>query len=182
MKHLGTRTLETKRLILRQAVEDDAPKMFKNWTSDPEVTRYVTWNAHSCVEDTQGYVKYLLNGYHSLDFYQWIIELKDSHEPVGNISIVNINEETDCVEAGYCLGRTWWHQGIITEALTEVMRFMFDDVKAMRVEARHDTRNPNSGKVMKKCGMTFEGILRRAGKNTSGICDMAVYARIKECG
>ena len=40
--------------------------------------------------------------------------------------------------------------------------------------------NPASGKVMKKCGMDYEGTLRRAGRNNTGICDLAVYAKVRE--
>lgn len=45
-----------------------------------------------------------------------------------------------------------------------------------KVCAFHDVNNLNSGKVMKKCGMTLEGVLRRNGENNSGICDTAVYS------
>lgn len=54
---------------------------------------------------------------------------------------------------GYCIGRKWWKQGITSEALKAVIDFLFDEVKTNRIEARHDPRNPNSGLVMKKCGM-----------------------------
>jgi ribosomal-protein-alanine N-acetyltransferase len=49
-----------------------------------------------------------------------------------------------------------------------------------RVEARHDLNNPHSGGVMKKCGMRYEGTLRRADRNNQGICDTAVYGMLKE--
>ena len=43
MNHLGTKTLETERLILRPFVWEDREAMFRNWESDPEVTRYLRW-------------------------------------------------------------------------------------------------------------------------------------------
>ena len=49
-----------------------------------------------------------------------------------------------------------------------------------RIEARHDPRNPASGAVMRKCGMTFEGTLRRSDWNNQGLCDASYYAIIKE--
>ena len=45
--HKGTQTIETSRLILRRAVREDAEPMFRNWASDPEVTKFLTWPAHS---------------------------------------------------------------------------------------------------------------------------------------
>lgn len=81
---------------------------------------------------------------------------------------------------GYCIGKAWWHRGITSEALKAVMDFLFDVVGANRIEARHDPRNPNSGGVMKKCGMKYEGTLRSAGRNGQGICDECYYALLKE--
>lgn len=49
MNHKGTIQLETKRLILRRFAIDDAPAMFKNWASDPEVTKFMTWPTHKDV-------------------------------------------------------------------------------------------------------------------------------------
>ena len=39
LNHKGTLTLETPRLILRRAIREDAEPMFRNWASDPEVTK-----------------------------------------------------------------------------------------------------------------------------------------------
>ena len=50
MKHQGTKTIETPRLILRRFTLEDAPAMYRNWASDPEVTKFLTWPAHSSVE------------------------------------------------------------------------------------------------------------------------------------
>ena len=59
------------------------------------------------------------------------------------------------------------------------MDFLFDTVDANRIEAKHDPRNPNSGKVMKKCGMKYEGTLRGADRNNQGICDVCYYGLLK---
>ena len=49
----------------------------------------------------------------------------------------------------------------------------------IRDRARHDTENPNSGKVMAAAGMYYEGTLRHAGFTNPGICDEAVYAKVR---
>ena len=90
-----------------------------------------------------------------------------------------MNNKVESAEIGYCIGRKWWKQGITSEALERVMRFLFDEVGVNRVEARHDVNNPNSGKVMQKCGMTLEGIHRQADMNNQGLCDEACYAILK---
>lgn len=74
----------------------------------------------------------------------------------------------------------FWNKGIITESLNAVIKFFFEEVGINRIEAKHDINNPASGEVMKKCGMQFEGILRQAGKNNTGLCDLAVYSILKD--
>lgn len=60
------------------------------------------------------------------------------------------------------------------------MRFLFDTINVKRISAKHDTNNPNAGEVMLKCGMQYEGALRKAGKNNNGeIYDLAYYAKLK---
>ena len=51
MKHLGTKTIETRRLVLRRFTLADAEPMYRNWASDPEVTRYLLWPAHESEEE-----------------------------------------------------------------------------------------------------------------------------------
>ena len=113
-------------------------------------------------------------------YYQWAIVLKDIGEPIGSIAVVDQNEQAEVAHIGYCIGRKWWHQGITSEALKAVMDFMFDVVGANRIESRHDPRNPNSGKVMQKCGMKFEGTMRSSDINNQGLVDASYYALLKE--
>ena len=90
-----------------------------------------------------------------------------------------VNENISKAHIGYCIGRTWWNRGITSEALKAVMDFLFDVVGVNRIEARHDPRNPNSGKVMKKCNMKYEGTLRSYDWNNQGISDACYYALLK---
>lgn len=180
MNHTGTRRIETERLILRHFQEEDAPSVFHNWASDPEVTRYLTWPAHSEIKVTETVLQDWINSYDQPDFYQWAIVLKDLNEPIGSISVAEADEAVNMIEIGYCIGQPWWHQGIMTEALSAVINFFFNQENASRIQTKHDVNNPHSGDVMKKCRMKFEGILRQSGKNNSGICDLAIYGLLRK--
>ncbi len=180
MKHCGTQRIETDRLILRRYVIEDADAMYKNWASDSEVTKFLTWQPHSSVDVSRSIIEDWLKEYSDEKYYQWAIVLKDNgNEPIGGISVVHMNEDISMVHIGYCLGRAWWRRGIMSEALKAVMDFMFDTVEVNRVESRHDPMNPNSGKVMQKCGMKYEGTLRSADRNNQGICDACYYALLR---
>ena len=150
--------------------------MFHNWAKDDDVTRYLTWPSHSSVDITRMVLEDWISDYEREDFYQWAIEL--AGQPIGSIGIVSQNSDIGKAEIGYCIGKRWWHQGITAEALQSVMDYLFDQVGFHRIEAGHDVRNPNSGAVMKKCGMQYEGTLRQSARNNQGICDIAIYAAL----
>ena len=177
MKHCGTQQLETKRLILRRFRPEDAAAMYHNWASDDEVTKYLMWPTHSSIEVSQYVTDDWVNSYSKDDFYQWAIVPKEFKEPIGSISVVR--QEGDTFEIGYCIGKHWWHQGIVSEALTAVMDYLFDEVGMNRIEAKHDVNNPHSGGVMKKCGMRYEGTSRQSDRNNQGICDLVTYGILR---
>jgi len=177
MRHLGTKTIETKRLVLRRFTIDDAAAMYDNWARDPEVTKFLTWPPHSCPEISQRVLQDWVDQYDLDDFYQWAIVFKENdNAPIGSISVVHKNDKTNTIEIGYCIGRQWWRRGITSEALSALIKFFIEEVGVNRIEAHHDTRNPNSGKVMMKCGMKYEGTMRAADWNNLGICDYCQYA------
>jgi len=176
VRHYGTKCIETDRLLLRPFAMEDASAMFTNWASDPEVTRYLTWPTHDSIDITAMVLADWIAKYEQADYYQWAIVPKDIGIPVGSISVVHHNDRVMKMEIGYCIGRSWWNRGITSEALAAVIDFLMDEVGAQRVEACHDPRNPNSGAVMRKCGMQYEGTQRQAGINNSGKCDMCWYA------
>ena len=118
MEHIGTKKIETERLILRRLVIEDSEFAFKNWTSDKEVSKYLEWPAHENIGLTKKIVEYWVENYSKNDFYQWGIILKDINELIGTISVVNNNDNVKMVEMGYCIGRQWWNKGITSEALT----------------------------------------------------------------
>lgn len=179
MKHLGTKQLETNRLILRRFTMDDVQDMYSNWASDPEVTKYLTWPAHSDIGVTRMVLSDWVSNYESDDYYQWAIVPKEYGRPVGSIAVVSHNDLLQLVHIGYCIGKEWWHKGIVSEAVAGLIRFFFEEVGVNRIEARHDPNNPYSGGVMRKCGMKYEGTLRQFDRNNQGICDASWYAILR---
>lgn len=179
MEHKGTQRIETPRLILRMAQMTDAEPMFRNWASDPEVTKFLTWPTYESVENAYTILDIWTKEYDNPNFYQWMIELKEIGEPIGSISVVHHRDDIAEAEIGYCIGQRWWHKGIMSEALAAVIDFLFSEVGMNRIEAKHDTNNPHSGDVMKKCGMKYEGSNRAADRNNQGICDIAQYAILR---
>ena len=171
--------LKTHRLILRRFTTDDAEDMYRNWASDPEVTKFLTWPCHSSPEATRTLLEQWDARYEDGGYFNWAIEDREINQVIGNIAAVKLNEEIASMEIGYCLSRSCWGNGIMPEALVAVMGFLFREVGIERISACHDINNAKSGRVMEKAGMLYEGTLRRASKNNQGICDIAVRAALR---
>lgn len=180
LTHKGTQIIETNRLILRPFTMDDAEPMFRNWASDSEVTKHLTWPTHESVEISKTVLSDWTSHYGEADFYNWAIVLKENGpEPIGNISVVGIIKKVDGATMGYCMSRAHWGKGVMAEALTALIDFFFDEVGFNRIEADHDPNTPASGRVMEKSGMTCEGTMRQAGKSNQGIIDVRRWAILK---
>lgn len=180
MKHKGTITIETERIILRKFTADDINSAYYNWTSDEKVTEFLRWPTHENIDVTECVLKNWIADYENKDFYQWAIIPNEINEPIGTISVVGMDERTEKVHIGYCIGSKWWHSGFTSEALSAIIPFFFKEVGVKRIESQHDPENPNSGKVMKKCGLIYEGTLRKADWSNKGIVDACMYSILAE--
>lgn len=178
--HLETKILETSRLILRPFIVEDAGGVFANWASDPEATRFMTWPTHQSLANSKDYIDFAMEQYARAAGCEWAITIKASGEVIGSLGVSVKNERALCVSSGYIIGRKWWHQGYTSEAFRAVIDYLFRQTAVRCIEAYHDPRNPNSGAVMRKCGLTYEGTLRASDANNAGVCDAAWYSILKD--
>ena len=176
LTHRGTVPLQTERLILRRFQLEDAQAMYTNWACDPEVTRYLTWEPHVSPDATRELLRDWTAKYEDPTYYNWLIELDGV--PIGNVSVVRINEKSLHAELGYCMGKLWWNKGLMTEAVTAVTRFLFEEVGVHKLKIRHLVKNPGSGRVAQKCGFIREGILREEYLSDGVYMDVAVYGKL----
>ena len=179
LNHQGTKRLETERLILRQFKIEDYVEMYNNWACEDVVTKFLTWQTHTNQDVTKSVLADWIPKYENKDFYNWAIELKEENRLIGNISVVSLREETLSAILGYCMGSKWWGKEIMPEAGKAVLKYLFEEVGFNRIAANHDKNNPNSGRVMQKIGMTYEGTLRSAGFCNQGIIDDVRYSILK---
>ena len=180
MNQKGTTVIETERLILRPFMMTDAEAMYRNWASDPEVTKFLTWPTHSSIEVSEKVLERWCAQNENPENYQWAIVLKEINELIGSIAVVKLSNDIESADTGYCIGRNWWGQEIMPEALKALIDFLFGEVGANRIAATHDVNNPNSGRVMQKARMTYEGTLRAAGRNNLGRIDEVWYSILKD--
>lgn len=170
--------LETERLILRRINMHDAQDLY-NYGRDPLVAKHVLWDAYKSIFEARSYVRYMLRRYRMGDAASWGIELKSTRQIIGTIGFMWVQTDNCSAEVGYSLGRSYWNNGIMTEALRETIRYGFYGLHLNRIEAQHETDNPASGAVMRKCGMTKEGTLRQRLLNKGHFVDVDVYSILR---
>lgn len=180
MKHKGTDTIETERLILRRFNPSDAGDMFKNYCSREKVTEYLTWKPYSNVKQCE---EYLLNvtlpKYDKIDTYRWAIVWKENNEVIGCIDVIESLEDLERAELGWVVSDDFWGMGIMPEAGKAVINYLFE-VGYSRIQAIHDVDNPKSGRVMEKIGMSHEGRVRKYCRNREGVLvDCEMWAIVK---
>lgn len=179
MNHIGTKIIETNKLILRKFEITDSENMFKNWGSDSNVTKYLSWETHKDIKDSEEIIKLWISNYEDNSVYNWVIELKEINEVIGNISVVKLENTNKSCEIGYCIGSRYWNKGITTEAFQNVINYLFREVGINRICAKHDIENIASGEVMKKCKMSYEGTLREVQFRNDRFSSLAVYSILK---
>lgn len=170
--------IETPRLRLRKLNMRDAQDIF-NYSCDPQVARYVLWEAQRSVADARAYLRYMLRKYRAGEPASWGIELKETRRIIGTIGFMWIQRDNSSAEVGYSLARAHWNRGIMTEALQALLDYGFRGLNLNRIEAQHETENPASGAVMRKCGMLREGLLRQRMMNKGKYVDVELYAILR---
>lgn len=151
-------TFKTERLRLRKVRLADAEPVFREYAQDPEVTKYVSWRAHSTPEETREYVRMCLLAWDIGKAFHWAIENAENKKVMGMI-IARV--EVEKWELGYVLARAHWRQGYMTEALKAIVAWALKQKKIHRVWAVCDVDNIASARVMEKIGMRREGVLKR---------------------
>ena len=170
--------LETEDLLLRKPRRRDVKDIFR-YASDQEVARYVLWEPHRSVSETASFIRDLRvrirAGYPS----SWVVTLRETGLVIGTIGFVWYSTDNNAAELGYSFSREYWNHGYATQALRAVTDCLFSSLPLNRLEAQHDVRNPASGRVMQKCGLTQEGILRGRIMNKGEYIDTALYSILR---
>lgn len=148
----------TLRLRLRPTATSDAEAIFKTYATDPKVTRYLSWQLHTSLQDTLEFLARCDRARALGTDFAYVIEDREDGSILG---MVEVRVQDHAVEYAYVLRRDKWGQGIMTEALSELADNALAHPAIWRVYALCDTENPASARVMMKAGMVHEGVRRR---------------------
>lgn len=173
---------ETNRLIIRKWKKEDYKDLFE-YCSDCNVTKFLTFPTYTNTDAAVERINCLLEKYNDGSPIQdYCIELKGKSKVIGAIGVVKYKESNQGeVEIGYVLNPKFQGNGYMTEALKGMFKYIKENKIAKRIVCCHDVENTKSGNVMKRAGMTLEGIMRRAGENNyHSRHDLAMYSILDE--
>ncbi len=175
MNNLGTKELETRRLLLRKVNINDVDDLFYNWGSDKKTTKYLTFKTHETEAQTLELINNWLKKYEQ-GGYEWVIELKDNHQVIGAVSGC-VSFRYDCMEIGYSICSKYFNQGIMTEALKTIINYFLVDCECNAVKAIIPSNNIASIRVACKVGMTYELTSEDQYKDKDGnVNDLLIYS------
>lgn len=171
-------TLTTERLTVRWLTAADAPALFTIF-SDPTVMRY--WSSPPLTELSQAerMVRNIQEGYASGDFLQLGLERRATPGVIGTCTLFALTFPSRRAEIGYALGRAFWGQGYVTEALRALITYAFTTLNLNRLEADIDPRNNASARVLERLGFHSEGYLRERWIVGDEISDSALYGLLR---
>jgi RimJ/RimL family protein N-acetyltransferase len=146
--------LETNRLILRPWKESDAESLYE-YAKNPLVGSAAGWPVHTSVENSRQIIREVLSADES-----YAVTIKDDGSAIGSIGLLigdksNLDIKADEAEIGYWIGAPYWGQGLIPEAVRELMRHAFDDLGISTVWCGYFDGNEKSKRVSEKCGFRF---------------------------
>lgn len=160
LTHIGTDTIETKRLILRKFKISDDEAMLKYWIADEKIQSLYSEPVYTTKAEVDELLEKYINSYQKNDYYRWAIIEKNSDECIGQIAYFLVDSKNNFAEIEYCIGSDFQCKGYATEATKAVIQYGFDKINLHKVQICTKTINKPSKRVIEKCGFTYEGTLR----------------------
>jgi len=148
--------LQTKRLILRDWQENDAESLYK-YAQNPNIGPIAGWQPHTSIENSREIIKKVLSAGET-----YAIVLKQTGEAIGSIGLMTSKNEINTAEMaeseaeiGYWIGEPFWGQGLIPEAVCELLRYAFENLGLTAVWCGYYDGNEKSKRVQEKCGFVY---------------------------
>ncbi len=160
LTHKGTQTIKTDRLILRKFEYTDDEAMLKYWIADEKIQSLYSEPVYSTKEEVKELLDKYIGSYERNDYYRWAVIHGETGECIGQIAYFLVDSKNHFAEIEYCIGSDFQRKGYATEAARAVIKFGFEQMKLHKVQICTKEINHASKRVIEKCGLTYEGMLR----------------------
>ena len=141
------------RITLRRPEKADAGAVFERWASDPEATRFMAWPTHETIEDANTFIQMSNTVWEKYGYGPMLIVHRESGKVIGSAGFMP--RDATATDTGYILGKTYWGQGLASEALTLCVEYA-PALGIKRLCADIHPSNIASRSVAKKCGFVID--------------------------
>lgn len=146
--------LTTERLLLRPWQQTDADNLYE-YAKDPAVGPIAGWPVHTSVENSREIIRDVLSADET-----YAVCLREDGKAIGSIGLMlgaasNLSLPDMEGEIGYWIGVPFWGKGLIPEAVQELLRHGFEDLKLEKIWCGYFEGNVKSKRVQEKCGFTY---------------------------
>ena len=159
IKSSGLPSIPSKRLVLRQLRLEDVDSLYAVF-ADPRVMQYWSRLPMTGRQEALDLFHSIEKGRLAQEFYQWGIARQADDVVIGTCTLFRIDQNNRRAELGYAIGSAYWKQGLMNEALQELLKFAFGTLNLHRLEADVDPRNAASISSLQRLGFQKEGYLR----------------------
>lgn len=173
-------TIIGKLITLRQIKKSDAESIQKH-ANDKLVSRYMICLPFPYkIEDAYDWIKNCHRVNRTKSNIMWGIQDNATGEIIGGMGLHRIDFHNKNAETGYWIGRKYWRQGFMTEAVKLLLKYSFKELKLVRIFAVCMHNNDGSMAVLNKIGFTKEGILRKTIYKNRRWYDLHSFGILKE--
>jgi RimJ/RimL family protein N-acetyltransferase len=170
--------IDTARLSLRWISAADTDAFYAIY-SNPQVMRYWSTPPLADREAAVNLIKKIQEDWKRRAILKWGIALQTDDQLIGSVTLFNLDFTHRRAEIGYALGRDYWGQGYMNEALMALLKHAFEVLDLHRIEADVDPRNAASIKTLERLGFQREGYLRERWQVNGEIQDAFYYGLLR---
>ncbi|MEK4228520.1 GNAT family N-acetyltransferase [Solibacillus sp. FSL H8-0538] len=170
--------LETKRLVLKELVENDAQNILKCFSND-DVLRYYGQKPLTSIEQVKQIIKNFAEQFKEKSGMKWGIELKETGTIIGTIGLQEWSLEHKRANISYAIFPEKWGNGYASEAVDKVISYGFQELGLERIGAVVFVENKASSQLLIKLGFTKEGTLKKYMYQNDKPYDTDVYSLLK---
>jgi len=174
--------LLTERLVIRRFAAADA-RAFARYRSLPDVARYQSWEAPYPIERANAFIDWMATHHPDEpgEWYQLAVATRDDPARlIGDCAFMARASESVIADIGYTFDPAYQGRGYATEAVGELVRYLFEDRGKHKVAADCDTRNDGSWHLLERLGFTREAAFRGAFRVGDGWGDEYVYGLLAD--
>lgn len=150
--------VQTERLRLRRPEFTDASAIFRAYTQDPQVCRFMIWAPHASESVTREFIESCVKAWEQGDRLAYVVT---EREPNLAIGMLEARVQDTTIDIGYVLARSHWGRGFMPEAIRALVSTALESPGVFRVQAACDTENLPSQRALEKAGFVREGRLER---------------------